>query len=97
MIITVSRYEWEAKTQMQKKGFILNITENKHKSNHPKGENKNLYKYTQGKSREQVRQGSRQTSRKYCETHKPRTANTGSLNGGKGNQVSEETAGQNGE
>ncbi len=27
----MSRYEWEAKTQMQKMGFILNLTENKHK------------------------------------------------------------------
>ncbi len=37
-----------AKTQMQKMGFILNITENKHKSNHPEGENQNLYKNTLG-------------------------------------------------
>ncbi len=93
----MSRYGWEAKTQMQKMGFILNITENKHKSNHPEGVNQKLYKHTQGKSREQAGQGSRQTSGKYSETYQPWTANTGSLNGGKGNQVNEETDGQNGE
>ncbi len=58
---TLSRYDWEAKTQMQKMGFILNITENKYKSNHPEGENQKLYKHTPGKSREQAEQGSRQT------------------------------------
>ncbi len=61
---------------MQKICFILNITENKHKSSHPEGENQNLYKHTQGKSREQAEQGSRQTSGKYCETYQPRTRET---------------------
>ncbi len=60
----LSRYEWEAKTQMQRMGFILRITENKHKSNHPEGENQKLNKHKQGKSREQAGQSSRQTSGK---------------------------------
>ncbi len=81
----VSRYEWEAKTQMQNMGFILNLTENKHKSDHPKGENQHLYKHAQGKSREQAGQCSRQTSGKHCETYQPQIENTGNLNGGKGN------------
>ncbi len=71
---------------MQKMGFIRIITENKHKSNHPKGEHLNLNKHTQRKPREQAGQGSRQTSGKYCETNQHWTANTGSLNGGKGNR-----------